>query len=65
MSWLIPQHNFKESFKGLKLNTIIIDGYGDYPEIIEEIGAKHHTCTFHIMQGLMLPLQKHLNYHDL
>ena len=52
---------FKESFKGLKLNTIITDGYGAYPEIIEEIGAKHHTCTSHIMQGLMLPLQKHIN----
>ena len=52
---------FIESFKGLKLNTIITDGYGAYPEIIKEIGAKHHSCTFHIMQGLMLPLQKHLN----
>ena len=29
---------FKESFKGLKLNTIITDGYSAYPEIIEEIG---------------------------
>ena len=52
---------FKESFKGLKLNTIITDGFGAYPEVIEEIGAKHHSCTFHIMQGLMFPLQKHLN----
>jgi len=51
---------FKESFKGLKLNTIITDGYGAYPEIIE-IGAKHHSCTFRIMQGLMIPLQKHIN----
>ena len=52
---------FKESFKGLKLNTIITDGYSTYPEIIEEIGAKHHSCTFHIMQRLMTPLQKHIN----
>ena len=52
---------FKESFKGLKLNTIITDGYSAYPEIIEEIGAKHHSCTFHIMQRLMIPLQKLLN----
>lgn len=52
---------FKESFKGLKLNTIITDGYSAYPEIIEEIGAKHHSCTFHIMQRLMTPLQKHIN----
>ncbi len=52
---------FKESFKGLKLNTIITDGYSAYPEIIEEIGAKHHSCTFHIMQRLMIPLQKILN----
>lgn len=52
---------FKESFKGLKLNTIITDGYSAYPEIIEEIGAKHHNCTFHIMQRLMIPLQKHIN----
>ncbi len=52
---------FKESLKGLKLNTIITDGYSAYPEIIEEIRAKHHTCTFHMMQRLMLPLQKLLN----
>lgn len=52
---------FKKSLKGLKLNTIITDGYSVYPEIIEEIGAKHHSCTFHIMQRLMIPLQKLLN----
>lgn len=52
---------FKESLKGLKLNTIITDGYSAYPEIIEEIRAKHHTRTFHMMQRLMLPLQKLLN----
>ncbi len=52
---------FKESFKRLKLNTIITDGYSAYPEIIEEIGAKHHSCTFYIMQRLMIPLQKHIN----
>lgn len=28
---------FKESLNGLKLNTIITDGYSAYPEIIEEI----------------------------
>ena len=55
------KESFKEFFKGLKLNTIIIDGYSAYPEIIEEIGAKYHSCTFHIMQRLMLPLQKHIN----
>ena len=52
---------FKKSLKGLKQNTIITDGYSAYPEIIEEIGAKHHSCTFHIMQRLMIPLQKLLN----
>ena len=52
---------FKESFKGLKLNTIITDGYSAYPEIIEEIGTKHHSCTFHIIERLMTPLQKHIN----
>lgn len=52
---------FKESFNGLKLNTIITDGYGAYPIIIKEIGAKHHSCIFHIMQGLIIPLQKHIN----
>ena len=51
----------KESLKGLKLNTIITDGYSAYPEIIKEIGAKHHSCTFHMMQRLMIPLQKHIN----
>ena len=45
----------------LKLNTIITDSYSVYTEIIEEIGAKHHDCTFQIFQGLMLLLQKHLN----
>lgn len=34
---------FKESLKGLKLNTIITDSYSTYPEIIEEIGPKHHS----------------------
>ena len=52
---------FKESLKGLKLNTIITDSYSAYPEVIEEIRVKHHSCTFHIMQGLMLHLQKLLN----
>ena len=56
----IKKH-FKESFKGLKLNTIITDCYSAYPEIIEEIRAKYHSCTFHIMQRLILPLQKHIN----
>ena len=51
----------KESLKGLKLNTIITDSYSAYPEIIKEIGAKHHSCTFHMMQRLMIPLQKHIN----
>ena len=45
----------------LKLNTIITDSYSVYTEIIEEIGAKHHDCTFQIFQVLMLLLQKHLN----
>ena len=49
------------SLKGLKLNTIITDGYAAYSEIIKEIGAKHQICTFHIMQNLMLPLQKLIN----
>ncbi|WP_296891280.1 hypothetical protein [uncultured Methanobrevibacter sp.] len=29
--------------------------------MIEEIEAKHHSCTFYIMQRLMIPLQKHIN----
>ena len=47
-----------ESLKGLKLNTIITDGYRAYPEIIDELGVKHQLCTFHIMQNLMTPLNK-------
>ena len=52
---------FKESLKGLKINTIITNGYSTYTEIIEEIGAKHHSCTFHMMQRPIFPLQKLLN----
>ena len=52
---------FKESLKGLKIKTIVTDGYKAYEEIIEELGAKHQKCVFHIMQGLMTPLQKILN----
>lgn len=46
-----------ESLKGLELNTIITDGHRAYPEIIDELGAKHQLCTFHIMQNLMNPLK--------
>ena len=52
---------FKESLKGLKIKTIVTDGYKAYEEIIEELGAKHQKCVFHIMHGLMNPLQKILN----
>ena len=47
-----------ESLNGLEINTIITDGYRSYPEIIDEIGAKHQLCTFHIMQNLITPLNK-------
>lgn len=47
-----------ESLKGLELNTIITDGHRSYPEIIDELGAKHQLCTFHILQTLMRPLNK-------
>ena len=47
-----------DSLKGLKLNTIITDGHRAYPEIIDELGAKHQLCRFHIMQTLMRPLTK-------
>ena len=53
-----------ESLEGLKLNTIITDGFSAYSEIIEEIGAKHQTCTFHLMQNLMTPLTKFLNKRE-
>lgn len=52
---------FKESLDGLKINTIVTDGYKAYEEIIEELGAKHQKCVFHIMENLMTPLQKLLN----
>ena len=47
-----------DSLKGLELNTIITDGHRAYPEIIDELGAKHQLCRFHIMQTLMRPLTK-------
>ena len=48
----------KDSLKGLKLDTIITDGHRAYPEIIDELKAKHQICRFHIMQTLMRPLMK-------
>ena len=50
-----------ESLNGLYVNTIITDGFTAYNEIIEEIGAKHQTCIFHLMQNLMTPLTKYIN----
>ena len=41
------------SLQGLKVDTIITDGYGAYPEIIESIGAKQQRCSFHVMKNLM------------
>ena len=49
---------FIDSLNGLELNTIITDGHRSYPEIIDELGAKHQLCTFHIMKNLMTPLNK-------
>ena len=51
----------KESTEGIKLETIITDGYRSYPEIIESLDAKHQLCTFHIMQNLMLKLNPYIN----
>ena len=67
---LIPKDQFnkeyiekflKESTDGIKLKTIITDGYRSYPEIIERLGAKHQLCTFHIMQNLMVKLNPYIN----
>ena len=67
---IIPKNQFqqktiqkflKESLKGLKINTIITDGYKVYEDIIKDLGAKHQKCVFHIMQNLMNPLQKMIN----
>ena len=52
---------YKESLKGLKIYTIITDGYKAYKDIIKDLGAKHQKCVFHIMQNLMTPLQKIVN----
>ena len=52
---------FKESLKGLKIDTIITDGYKTYEDIIKDLGVKHQKCVFHIMQNLMTPLQKKVN----
>ena len=49
---------YKESLKGLKIYTIITDGYKAYKDIIKDLGAKNQKCVFHIMQNLMTPLQK-------
>ena len=67
---LIPKNQFnkeyiekflKQSTDGIKLKTIITDGYRSYPEIIERLGAKHQLCTFHIMQNLMTKLNPYIN----
>ena len=36
----------KDSTEGIKLETIITDGYRSYPEIIESLGAKHNSAHF-------------------
>jgi len=46
------------SLNGYPLDTIITDGYRAYPQIIDEIGAKHQLCRFHIMENLMKPLKQ-------
>ena len=67
---LIPKEQFnkeyiekflKESTEGIKIKTIITDGYRSYPEIIESLDAKHQLCTFHIMQNLMVKLNPYIN----
>lgn len=50
-----------ESLNGLPLDTIITDGHRSYPEIMDELGAKHQLCIFHIMSNLMKPLNKRVN----
>ena len=50
-----------ESLNVLPLDTIITDGHKSYPEIIDELGAKHQLYVFHIMSNLMNPLNKRLN----
>ena len=44
---------FRQYTDGIKLETIITDGYSSYNEIIEKLGAKHQLCTFHLMNNLM------------
>ena len=52
---------FITSLDGFPLDTIITDGYRAYPQIIDEIGAKHQLCRFHIMENLMKPVNKRIN----
>ena len=52
---------FITSLNGFPLDTIITDGYRSYPQIIDEIGAKHQLCRFHIMENLMKPINKRIN----
>ena len=44
---------FRQYTDGIKLETIITDGYSPYNGIIEKLGAKHQLCTFHLMNNLM------------
>lgn len=62
---LIPKNQFdkeyiekflRQSTDGIKLETIITDGYSTYKEIIKNLGAKHQLCTFHLMHNLMTDL---------
>ena len=51
----------KKSTEGIKLEAIITDGYSAYKEIIENLGAKHQLCTFHLMHNLMTDLNPIIN----
>ena len=52
---------FTTSLNGFTIDTIITDGHSAYPQIIDEIGAKHQLCRFHIMENLMKPVNKRIN----
>ena len=52
----ILKNSSKNLLTDYHLECIITDGHRSYPEIIDELGAKHQLCQFHIMNNLMQPL---------
>lgn len=66
--WIVEEydHEVVENFlntslKDKKVKTIVTDGFSAYSQMITDLNANHHLCTFHIMHNLMIDVIKVLN----